>query len=114
MARIKYKEAAGLKAKRGKPPIGSQPDKAELKRLYIKESKSIREVAEILGCTKDRVYRALKEYRIELRNNVKRSERRKQNRQALLSLVEKNGVRGAARELEVAPSTLSRFLRSLD
>jgi len=41
MARIKYKEAAGQKVKRGKPAIGKKPGKAELKKLYVKKSKSI-------------------------------------------------------------------------
>ena len=77
MARIKYKKAAGLEVKRGKPPIGKKPSKAELKKLYIKESKSIREVAEILGCTKDMIYRALKEYGFELRPGFNRSKLRK-------------------------------------
>ena len=40
MARIKYREAIGLDVKRGKPSIGKKPRKSELKRLYIKESKS--------------------------------------------------------------------------
>jgi len=62
MARIKYIEAAGIEAKRGEPAAGKKPEKTELKKLYIKESRSIREAAEILGCTKDMVYRALKEY----------------------------------------------------
>jgi len=53
MVRIKYKEAAGLEVKRGKPAIGKKPAKKELKILYVKESKSIREVAKILGCSKD-------------------------------------------------------------
>jgi len=68
MARIKYKEVAGLKVKRGKPASGKKPGKAELKRLYIKESKSIRKVADVLGCSKDMVYRALKECGIERRS----------------------------------------------
>ena len=56
MARIKYKEAVGLEAKKGKPAIGKRPEKAELKKLYVTESKSIREIAEILGCSKDMVH----------------------------------------------------------
>lgn len=64
MVRIKYKEAAGLEVKKGKPSIGMKPSKADLKKLYIKESKSIREVADVLGCSKDMVFRALKEYGI--------------------------------------------------
>lgn len=64
MARMKYKEVAGIEAKKGKPTIGKRPSKAELKKLYIGESRSIRDTAEIIGCSKDMVFRALKEYGI--------------------------------------------------
>jgi len=37
MARIKYKEAAGIKAKKGKLAMGKKPEKTELKKLYILE-----------------------------------------------------------------------------
>ena len=77
MARIKYKEAIGIKVGRGRPSVGKRPDKKKLKRLYIEESKSIREVAEVLGSSKDMVYRCLKEYGIELRPGFNRSKLRK-------------------------------------
>jgi len=73
MARIRYKEAVGLEVRKGKPAVGKKPGKAELKRLYIKESKSIRKVAEVLGCSKDMIYRSLEEYGIERRQGFKRS-----------------------------------------
>jgi len=73
MPRIKYQEAVGLKVTRGKPAMGNKPSKSELEKLYIKESKSIREIAEILGCTKDMIYRALKDYGIQTREHVKKS-----------------------------------------
>jgi len=47
MARIKYQEAAGLEVKRGRPPVGPAPSKADLVKLYVKESRSIRDVAAI-------------------------------------------------------------------
>ena len=112
MARIKYKEALGLGVRRGKPPIGNKPGEKELRRLYVRESKSIREIAGLLGCTKDMVYRALRDYGIEARTNVKRSELRKKSQETLRVLAERKGVRGAARDLGINPSTLSRFLRS--
>lgn len=65
MARIKYKEAMGFESKRGRPSIGNKPGKTELKKLYLKESKSIREIAEILGCSKDMVYRTIHKYGIK-------------------------------------------------
>ena len=56
-----------------KPTKGSKPEKLLLKKLYVKESKSIREIAESLGCTKDMVYRSLQDYGIDTRNNRRRS-----------------------------------------
>ena len=73
MPRIKYKEASGIEVRIGKPSIGKKPGKDELEGLYIKEAKSIREVAEIIGCSKDMVYWTLKELRIERRPDNKRS-----------------------------------------
>lgn len=65
MARIKYKEAVGFEPKRGRPSIGNKPVESELKKLYVEESKSIREIAEILGCSKDMIYRTIHEYGIK-------------------------------------------------
>jgi len=77
MTRIRYKEAIGIEVGKGRSRFGKKPDKKNLKRLYIEESKSIREVAEVLGSSKDMVYRCLKEYGIELRPGFNRSKLRK-------------------------------------
>ena len=91
MARIKYKEAVGLEVKKGKPAIGMKPNKEELEKLYIKKSKSIREIADILGCSKDMIHRALLEHRIKI--------------------VSKEGYRGGARILGVGYTTLRTYLK---
>ena len=106
MARIKYKEATGIAAKRGKPSLGKKPSKAELKKLYIKESKSIREIAEILGCTKDMIYRALKDYGIQTREHMKKSILWEYSLELLERTIREKGIRGFARELGVNESTL--------
>jgi hypothetical protein len=54
MARIRYKEVAGMEVKRGRPPAGPAPSKADLVRLYVKESRSIRDVAAVRGIPFDR------------------------------------------------------------
>jgi transposase len=113
MSRIKYKEAAGLEAKSGKPPIGKQPSISELKRLYIKESRSIREVAKILGHSKDRVYRSLKEYGIERRAHTWEPWLSQYNIEFLRKAVKKRGYRKAALELCVDKSTLYRYLKRM-
>jgi excisionase family DNA binding protein len=91
---------------------GLAPSKKDLVRLYASGGKSIREVAEALGVSKDMVYRALKSHGIEARTNVKRSGLRKYSMKVLKEEVQKRGVRGVARELEVSHSALSRFLRA--
>ena len=111
MVRIKYKESVGLKAVRGKPPIGKKPSESKLKRLYIKESKSIREVASALKCSKDMVYRSLKEYRIEIRPGFNRSKLRKYRLSDLEKGIKKKGVRGFAKELGVHENTLRYYLK---
>ena len=96
----------------GRPPSGMAPSKKDLLRLYVREGKPIREVAEALGVSKDMVYRALKSHGIEARTNVKRSGLRKHSMKVLKEEVQKKGVRGMARGLEVSHSALSRFLRA--
>ncbi len=110
MPRIKYKEAAGMKAKRGKPAIGKRPEKAELKKFYVEESKSIREIGDILGCSKDMVYRALKEYGIERRTDNKRSKLRNSDKAFLKKEVKQKGITQTARELAVNISTLRKYI----
>ena len=112
MARIKYLEAAGMESKRGRPPIGSTPSKVDLVRLYVREGKSIREIAETLNCSKDMITRSLKTYGIEARSRVRRSKLEKCDRNKMESAVKEKGIRGTAKELGINPSTLSRFLRS--
>jgi len=108
MARIKYKEAAGQEVKRGKPSIGEKPSKSELKKLYIKESRSIREAAELLGCSKDMIYRAMKEYGIERRLGDKRSRLRYYKPSYLRKEVKEKGSERVAEELGVTTRTLRK------
>jgi transposase len=110
--RIKYQEAVGLSVKRGRPSVGLSPSKPILVKLYDKEGRSVRDVAAALGCSKDMVHRALKQYCIEVRTNIKRSRLRKYGYKTLKAATKKRGIRGAAQDLGVNASTLSRFLRS--
>ena len=94
-----------------KPASRSKPDKAILRNLYVKESKSIREIAETLECTKDMVFRALKEYGIETRTNRRRSKLKDIKHSVLVKCVKSKGIRGYARELGVDESTLRHHLK---
>lgn len=111
MPRIKYKEAIGLKAKKGKPAIGKRPEKAELKKLYVKESKSIREIAETIGCSKDMVYRSLGEFGIEVRSKTRRSQLRVYEINYLRNEIKIKGYKQVATELGVGITTLRDYIR---
>ncbi len=113
MARLKYKEAIGMKVNKGRPAIGIKPDKGELERLYVKESQSIREVAEELRCSKDMVYRALRKYGIERRPHTWEPKLSKYGIEFLRETVKKKGYRKRAQELGVDKSTLYRYLRRM-
>jgi hypothetical protein len=58
MAKIKYQEAAGLEVKRGRPQAGPSPSRADLIKLYLKESRSVCDVAAVRGCSKDMIHGA--------------------------------------------------------
>ena len=112
MVRIKYKEAVGIQVKKGKPSIGIKPSVSDLERLYIKESRSIREVAEILRCSKDMVYRSLKEYGIELRSKTRRSQLRVYKLDHLRSEIDSKGYKQVAVDLGVGITTLRDYMKA--
>ena len=95
----------------GKLAKGQKPDKSQLQKLYVKESRSIREIADSLGCSKDMVYRTLQEYGIERRPNLRRSKLRQFSIIELEKEVKKKGIRGFSRELGIDESTLRHHLK---
>ena len=109
-----YQKAAGIKVeKKGAGrPAGDRPKKSELQRLYVKEERSIREVAEILGCSKDKVYRALEKHGIARRSPARRSKLEKYDLAELRSRAKEKGIRGLARELGINHGTLLHYLKS--
>ncbi|MBN1270894.1 MAG: hypothetical protein JXB26_01370 [Candidatus Aminicenantes bacterium] len=110
MGRLRYKEAIGDVAKKGKPPIGKKPSKAELQKLYVENSKSLREVADQLGCTKDMINRALNEYGIKKRPNIKRSKLRSYDKSYLKQEVEEKGITKVAKDFSVDIRTLKKYI----
>lgn len=95
----------------GKPAKGTKPGKAELRKLYIKESRSVRGIADILGCSKDMVYRTLQEYSIQRRKHVeKRSQLKEYNLSFLKKEIRLKGFNQVARELGVHNTTLRRYI----
>lgn len=112
MARIKYKEAIGLEVKRGRPAKGNKPSEKILKKLYIKEFRSIIEIVNILGCSKDMVYRGLKEYGIELRSKTRRSKLRVYELDYLRSEIDSKGYKQVAADLGVGVTTLRDYMKA--
>lgn len=109
--RLKYKRAIGLEVKKGRPPKGKKPSKAELRKLYIQEFRSIRKIAEVLKCSKDMVYRALDEYGIEMRSKARRSQLRIYKREHLKKKIMEAGYKHVATELGVGITTLRDYMR---
>ena len=105
-------EAVGLEAKRGKPALGKKPTKSELNRLYIKEYRSIREIADILCCSKDMVFRTLKDYGINRRSKTRKSQLRIYELNLLKKEVSNKGYMQVAAELGVGVTTLREYMRS--
>lgn len=107
------RKATALKVKkRGSGrPAGDRPKKEKLQQLYVEEKKSIREIADFLGCSKDRVYRALIEYGIERRPHTWGPRLERYDLEFLRESVNKMGYRKGAKELGVDKSTLYRYLK---
>jgi hypothetical protein len=72
---------------------------------------SIREIGEILRCTKDIVARALKGYGIKARPNASRSRLRTIDLYVLEEAVRSKGIRRYARELGITEGTLRHHLK---
>ncbi len=106
-------KAIGIKAKGRKPgrPSGDKPEKKNLQRLYINERQSIREIAKILGCSKDKIYRAITEYGIETRGKSRRSKLMQYSHTELKKGVKSKGIRCYSRELGIDESTLRHHLK---
>lgn len=111
MTRIRYQEAAGLAVKRGRPPAGPAPSKEDLVRLYVREGRAVRDVAAVLGTSKDMVHRKLKEYGIKVRPNIPRSKLRTIADADMKAAIRAKGIRGTARDMGVDEGTIRHQLK---
>lgn len=95
---------------------GAKPGKAELEKLYSREGKSVRDIAAALGCSKDIVHRALKQYQIPARSkagaNIKRSKLWAIRLRDIENEVKARGLRGAALALGVDHGALCNHLKA--
>ena len=102
-----------MDAKSGRPKIVKKPMKAELRRLYAKEGKSIREIASRLGLHPDTIHYWLKKYDIKTRSMAKRSKLRKYKRSTLEKGIKEYSIREYAKQLGVHENTLRNYLKSI-
>lgn len=100
-----------MKLKTGRPPLGKTPSRAILVRLYVKEGRAIRDVAAAVGCSRDMIHRALKEYGIAVRSKAKRSRLRDVNLALILADIKTKGIVATAKALNVDPATLRHHVR---
>lgn len=110
MARIRYKEAAGLEVKRGRP-AGPRPDRAALVELYQDKGLSLRATASALGVSKDAVWRGLDKHRIKPHKRLKPSRLAVYPLEVLQRRVKADGLRATARTLGVSAPTLLEYMR---
>jgi integrase len=104
--RIRNSELSVQKRSRGKPPLGKNPGRIVLRKLYINEERSIRESAGLQGYTKDMVTRVLNEYGIEARTNENRSKLLTVSLGDLEAAIGDKGIRVTAGELGIAEANL--------
>ena len=109
--RIPYKKAIGSETKPGRPSIGKKPDKSELTKLYIKEIKSIREIAKLLNCSKDMVHRSLKEHGIDRRPKIKSSVLSVLEIDKIRAMVKDMGLRKTSKILGISHVSLWEYLK---
>ena len=111
--RMGYQKAASIKVKKRRPgrPAGDRPKKKELQRLYVKEGRSIRNIAEILDISKDKVYRALEAYGINRRAKTRRSKLEQYSLNHIREKIKKEGIGKTAERLSVHRKTLWEYLK---
>ena len=97
--------------KRGRPAIGPRPSGAEIVELYQRRGLSLRAAAEVLGISKDAVWRGLSEQGIEARPHVRPSRLAAYSLGELRRRVKRDGLRPTARALDVNWATLRDFLK---
>jgi DNA-binding CsgD family transcriptional regulator len=90
-------------------PQGPRPKADDLRRLYVQEGRSIREIAGILGVKRDTVRRSLINGSIERRLNAKRSRLRAFSIDEIERAVQGHTMKDAAAILGVATRTLQYY-----
>ncbi len=110
MARITDEET-NMDVKPGRPKISKNPNKAELQRLYVKDGKSIRQIATHLGLHPDTIHYWLKKYSIKTRSKARKSRLLSIPLEEIEINLAKLGIRGYARKLGLSEGTIRHHLK---
>ena len=105
-----YLKAIGKRVKRGRPSIGETPTKALLVELYQRQGLSLRAAAEVLGTSKEAVWRGLAEHGIQARANTRPSRLATYSLTDLRRRIRRDGLRATARVLGLDPKALTGYL----
>jgi len=97
--------------KRGRPLNDRTPSRDVLVRLYVKEGRSVRDVAEAVGCPRTTILDALKRHDIPVRSRAKRSRLRDINPALIRADIATKGVSATAKALNVDRATLRHYIR---
>ena len=101
------------KASGGGRPTKPRPAREILARLYVEEGRAVREIAGILGESKDMIARALKGYGIKRRLGVKRSRLRTLDQGRLFADIAEKGVDRTAAAWGIPERTLKHYLAQI-
>jgi transposase len=94
--------------KTGRPPL-PRPPAQDLKRLYVREGRSIREIAGMMNMTRDTIRRALREAGIERRSRARRSRLRRVPIETIELTIREHKMKKAAAILGVGLRTLQDY-----
>lgn len=86
---------------------------ARIVRMYVKEKKSSRDIAAIMGLGDATIRRRLKAAGIPARSNARRSRLRKLDQAALFASIKEIGVHKTARRFKLNSRTLEYYLAGL-
>src|SRR4030042_1895340 len=103
--------ASPLPVRRGRPSIGETPSRAELVDAYQRQGLSIRAAAEVLGTSKEAVWRGLAEHGLPARANTRPRRLATYSLTDLRRRIRGAGPRGSARGLGGSAPTFLDYMR---
>ena len=107
----KYLRDQGIDLRPAHRPRSIRIREEDLRRLYADEGLSVRDIAGILECSKDAVYRRLQELEVERRGKARAPKLSQYGDDHIMAVLKERGYRKAAVELGVGKTTLLRYMQ---